>query len=527
MPSRRFLARPALFAALMLAARSAVAAPDQFLPVTDRLETEWRVLELYADSSVTAHVRLPHRNSGPSQFVEWIGPEPAPARFTRPGARDVALARIDRAIHRDAPADFTGPDAPHSTPRLLQWHDADGARLEASVGLEGERAATRAGGVTDARWLDGSGVHVRAALQVDRWLAFSHLAFGELRGVRAFSDPLVANSDVAVSTEESYLAYTAGRRWSAQIGRSRWAWGPGEEGSLLLSRTSAPITGLMLHARLEGLRADAFVLSATVEPGLGEQLAAHRLEWQPRDGLRLGASEAARYHAGGWQGVYLAGVIPYAIAQKLLDQDHHDPAGLLRNNVMLSLDGSWRIAEGSRAYGEVLIDDLHARSAATPNKYGWQVGWDGAGEALALPLAWNVEFTRLSRYVYTSFFGRAFEAQGAPLGFPTGPDARRLRVRVTANPSVDWQVSAIASRTDKGENDLEEPFVPGDPVPPVGVLAGVVERTRTLEGELRAFPASGIDLAIRFGRAWSENAGHVPGLDPAAWTGTFAFRLTR
>ena len=51
--------------------------------------------------------------------------------------------------------------------------------------------------------------------------------------------------------------------------------------------------------------------------------------------------------------------------------------GNARNNVELSFDASWRPADGTRLYAEMLLDDVHARTADVPNKYGWQVGADG------------------------------------------------------------------------------------------------------------------------------------------------------
>ena len=271
-------------------------------------------------------------------------------------------------------------------------------------------------------------------------------------------------------------------------------------------------------------------LAADLQGLLGrwpEATAAHRLEWRPAAWARVGVAEAARYHAGGWQGVYLAGAIPYAVAQRLLDREHSDSTGSLRNNVMMSADVSLRVADGSRLYGELLLDDVHARTAAFPNKYGWQAGWSGTGEIGEMRLDWNTEYTWLSRYVYTSSFGRSYVAQDLPLGFPAGPDSRTFRARVSCDPAVDWQLAMVASRTRTGEGGLEHPFVPGTPVPDVATLAGTVEQVRSLECAVRWWPASGVDVSLRAGREWIANAGHVTGADVRRWRGTLAFALTR
>lgn len=519
----RRAAAPVFALALALVPR-AQAAPGEYLPVGDPLEAELRVLDLYAPSPAAGRLLLPSLNSRPLRRLELMG---AGAPVPMGGSRGIAIVRLERALRRDATTAFASDAPPRPTPRLVQRQWPGEQRLEFSAGLIGEAAWTDADSEDRSRLADGSGLHLLATAQVDRWLAHAHVWLGQLRDVTAFSDALVADTDLAASTEDSWISYQGGAAWSLQLGRSRWHWGPGEEGSLLLSKTSAPLSGMMLHARLEPLRADASLFSATTSPGRGEQLAAHRLEWQPLDGVRLGVAEAARYHAGGWQGLYVSGLVPYSIVQRLLDQDGRDSTGASRNNVMVSADACVRVADGSRVYGELLVDDLHAKFASVPNKLAFQLGWDGTGDLHGTRLTWNVEYTRLSRYVYTSYFGRAFTAQERPLGFPTGPDAARFRVRASWDPDADWQLTAVASRTRQGEGGLAAAFVPGGPVPDVFSFAGIAETARALEGTVRWWPAGGVDCSLSAGREWRENAGHVEGATRAAWRGSLALRLVR
>ncbi len=519
--SRRFVAALALAAACVA---PATASPLEYLPVGDPLEAELRVLDLYAPAPEPGRLLLPHADAHPVRFADLMGTAAAvPVR----GARAITVARIERALARDATATFPPADVRGATPRLFQRAYPDNGRVEVSTGLEGRGLFTDAAGADRTRWADGSGVHLRGTAQTDRWTAHAHLWVGELRDVTSYSDALVANSNVALTTEDSWLSYDGGAAWDFQIGRSRWAWGPGEEGSLLLSRTAAPLSGMMLHLRIAPLRADAFVFNATTRPGRGEQLAAHRLEWQPADGVRLGLAEAARYHASGWMGLYVSGVVPYSVVQRLLDQDAGGATDTLRNNVLISADAAVRIADGSRAYGEIVIDDLHLRTGSVPNRLGFQLGWDGTGDVRGTRVTWNAEYTRLSRFVYTSSYGRDYTAQGMPIGFPIGPDAGRFRARVGWDPDADWQLTAIATRTVRGESGLDVPFVAGSPVPPAFEYAGTRETTRTLEGALRYWPATGVDVALSAGREWVEDAGHVAGASRADWRGSLSVRLVR
>jgi opacity protein-like surface antigen len=504
-------------------ARMANASPLEFIAVRDPFMAELRVLECYDLPADSGRYRLPHFNTWPLQRLELMGDGPPPLQGTL--VRSLVAERLERELQRDAMGAFATYQARLSTPRVFQraWPGDD--RAELSLGLEGAFDMSRLDGDIDTQWRDGSGVHVRAGAQVDRWLAFMHLALGKLENASSFTDVLVQNTDIAAQTDEAYLSYSAGTHWSATMGRQRFAWGPGEQGSLLLSRTAAPFTALYLHLRINALRADGFSINATSDPGRGEQFAAHRIEWQPSSGLRLGVAEAARYLANGWEAVYVASVIPYSLAQRILQQEG-DSTGA-RNNIELSFDASWRPADGTRLYAEVLFDDLHAKSAATPNKYGWQVGADGAWTHGFTRLTWNTEYTWLSRYTYTSFFGREFTAQGLPIGFPTGPDSRRLRVRTSWDPRVAWQLTGVVSRTWKGENDFDEPFIPGSPVPDVGQLEGIVQTTDEASGVLRWWPASGVDLAVSLGFQRLQNANHVSGDEQTGLTGSIAFRLVR
>jgi hypothetical protein len=517
------LARHGLWAVgLLLAAhRGAVAAPDAFVPVGDPLEAELRILDLTSPGESPQRVLLPHLHTRPLQWRVLQGPG-APSDLGDP-LRAISLVRLERALGRHALPAFAPHPVERSTPFL--WRSAaDDQSFELSLGVEGRGETDR----FDSRFTSGSGAQARIAAAFDHWLIYSHLLLGQVDGARTFADPVVPGSDVIVHTEDTYLAYTGNQgRWGARIGRSRWHWGPGEEAALAISKTSPAFTGLAMHARLEPLRADAIALSGTLDQAAGEQLAAHRLEWQPAGRLRVGLTETARYHAPGWQPLYVVGVIPYILVQRLEAQDAPDSAAALRNNVMVSLDLAWRPVTGTRLYGELLVDDLHSKTSENPNKYAFQIGWDGVGAIGRTRMSWGGEYTRLTRYVYTSFFGRAYEAQGRPIGYPTGPDARRLSLRGAWDLDADWQLAARVAQTDQGEGTLDRPYVPGTPKGGPLSFEGVVERTRAGQFGVRWWPASGVDLAAWAGYRWTDNADHVAGNTRETPTAAIEMRLTR
>ena len=215
------------------------------------------------------------------------------------------------------------------------------------------------------------------------------------------------------------------------------------------------------------------------------------------------------------------------LVQRLEVQSEPDSSATLRNNVVMSFDMAWRVAEGTRVYGELLLDDIHARDGKYPNKFAYQAGWEGAGLIAGQRVTWGGEWTRVKRYVYTSYFGRDYVVAGKSLGFPTGPDARRIRLRAAWDPDVDWTVFAVATHNDKGENDLDEPFIPGTGQSRSSQFEGVVETTRDLEMGVRYWPASGVYVSASGGYRWIDNAAHVVGANTRTAIATVEVRLDR
>ena len=497
--------------ALAAAYRSARATPLDFIPVGDPIEAELRVLDVLgtADS-------LPHLGMRPLQVAELPS-------FAVPstGAAAIARARLRRALARDRAT----PDAvPGGTPRFFQRSYPADQRAEASVGLEASGAIARE---RDPDFTSPSGLHVRLGAQVERWSLHTHLIVGHVAQGLKFAPSVFHRNDAVLHSEETYVAYTGAENlWSMQLGRTRWQWGPGDEAGLLLSMTSAPLTGMALHFGIRPLRADGTILSATIDEISHQQFAAHRLEWQPTDGVRLGIAEAARYKSERWEPLYAIGLLPYSLGQNLLVHDGPDSVEALRNNVQAAADVAWRVTPGQRVYGELLIDDLRTNRAAIVSKYGYLLGWEGV-ISVAGRVTWGLEYARLTRFVDTSFFGEPFTAQGIPLGYPTGPDSRRMRLRATWDPSVAWQVFGTAARTDAGESGLDRAFHPGDPLENVTRFLGVVEHTTQAELGLRYWPAAGIDLAAAAQVRRVENASHVPGARHTEPGGELRVRIVR
>jgi hypothetical protein len=498
--------------ALAVAPSSTRATPLDFIPVGDPIEDELRVLDVLGSTDSLAHLGI-----RPLQVAEL----PSFTDSARGTAAAITETRLRRALANDRA--YADP-VPGRSPRLFQRSYPDDQRVESSAALEGSGAAARGRGPD---FTSPSGLHVRLGAQVDRWSLHTHLLVGHVTQGLRFAPPVLGHNDAVLHSEEAYLGYTgAGARWSMQLGRSRWHWGPGEDAGLLLSKTSAPLTGMAFHFGIRPLHADGTILSATIDQISHQQLAAHRLEWQPSSGVRLGIAEAVRYRSERWEPLYAIGVLPYALGQNLLVHDGPDSVAALRNNVQAAVDAAVRLAPGQRVYAELLIDDLRTNDAAIVSKYGYLAGWESAISAFGR-VTWGLELSRLTRFVYTSSFGEPFTAQGIPLGDPDGPDSRRVRLRAAWDTSVAWQVFGLASRTDLGESGLGRTFHPGDPYEKVDRFLGVVEHTTQAELGIRWWPAAGIDVATGAVFRRIDNADHVAGARHIEPGGELRLRLVR
>lgn len=494
--------------ALLLAlwALPAASTPVDYMPLGSPPYAELRILDCYHSDSLRGRFRLPHLNTLPIQPIELQGLGP-PVTSPSP-VIGISLARLERAMGRDRVPLFAPHPVYQSTPRIYNGV-ADDQVLQISAGFSGAGLSREN---APPIIVSGSGLVGRISMGIERLAAYSEYVVGRIENARAFSDPIIPDNDLIVLPDDTYLSFTEELgRWSARFGRGRWHLGPGQEGSLVLSQTSPTLTGLAFRANLRPLRADLIAISATLKQAAGEQLAAHRFEWQPMDWMRVGVSEAARYHGTGWKPLYLVGAIPYVIVQRLERQYEVDSLRSVRNNVLTAADLTLRLFPGFRGYGEILIDDIHARSGKLPNKIGYQFGWDGAFALGSGRILHGAELTRLTRYVYTSFFGRDYVVDDRSIGYPYGPDLRRVMLRAGWDPNVDWNFTVRATHTDKGENDLDEPFLPNSPRVDAFQFEGVVENLRDVEGSVTWGPASGVELGITVGKSWTRNAGHVAG----------------
>ena len=111
------------------------------------------------------------------------------------------------------------------------------------------------------------------------------------------------------------------------------------------------------------------------------------------------------------------------------------------------------------------------------------------------------------------------------VGDERGPGSGALQHGIGRRSRAVHQIDP--ARTDRGENTLDQPFVPGSPKVEASTFQGVVERTREFDAGVRWWPAGGVDLALSAGYRWVDDAAHVPGARDRSARAAFEVRLTR
>jgi len=309
-------------------------------------------------------------------------------------------------------------------------------------------------------------------------------------------------------------------------------WGPGRTGTLGLGDASRALNYLALRKRTGRFDLTSFV--ATLDYGDEEMLAGHRLEVQASENLVLGIAEQVRFRTFQQVPIYFLAFYPYTFVEKVVNGDTAAPTDW-RNNVMLSVDGDWMPAPGTRVYGEFLLDDWSFSSDRKPAQLAYQLGMSRCGFGPLRGLLLTAEITKVHRYTYSQA-RRAheegetespgvldFEHNGYCLGHPLGPDSEGylLAAAYDASPATRWEVSLEIRR--HGELELGQGWSTGDPVPATFPLSGVVEtRTRFMLG-CRWYPAqlAGSEISVGGGLRKVSNAGHVEGED-RNWAGILA-----
>ena len=285
-----------------------------------------------------------------------------------------------------------------------------------------------------------------------------------------------------------------GRLFEARAGRDRQRWGFARSALMIsnyatdydhieLRWTLGPVSLQSLYARFLDVQQGS---DGLVPQRYG---AFHRVAVRPGAGFELEAFEGVYFgdrNDDGRSGFELAYVVPFQL-YRAVERDLGSP-----DNVMLGGGLAWRPVPGVRLYAQGLLDELTAArffEDAWTNKWGFVTGFQlvdpgipGVGRLRDTEV--QVEYGRVRPYVYAHFDSlTAAVHYGDVMGFPAGPNASDLNVRLAHRPHPDVQLSADLSYTVRGRNADSlnfgaDPYVPyTDRVPePNATLQGIRQR---------------------------------------------------
>jgi hypothetical protein len=508
-----FAAAVLVAAALHASAGAGTLAPEMLDPGDPSWEDFWRLELSGALPAGSTNLRPIPRG----EAAAWIaGASENPlvgsefARLRRSFAREIRRSGAP-VSERETPATIrlAGEAAPDD-PAL------DGARSELRIGptlsfqTRGGDGRTVLGDSTRAGLygvlLYGTGTAIQGELFI-----------GEIRNGRSIGDPLIAHTDILYFSENVGVAFAA-RDLRVRLARARHRWGPAPGSSLLLDGAAPPVNFLEWNLSLPArIRFSSWTGSLNVSEKRG--IAAHRIDIPISRDLAIGLSEGVRYAGGPEHPLYLLGLLPYTLVQRLDEQDTADPATreAQRNNVLAAIDAVWRPRGGWLTYVEALVDDLPAATNDTPPRVGGRIGVATLARIAGVPVEIGVEGTKVGRYVYSVDYGNGCECgwghQGFPLGEPNGPDREAVQVWAKRSVSRDHRLEARAIVANKGAGRFGEAWTPGvdgsdHPTRDALRLTPPVERRRSLAVGWRWDPRDNFFVDVRATAARIRNAGN-------------------
>lgn len=306
-------------------------------------------------------------------------------------------------------------------------------------------------------------------------------------------------------------------------GVASFKWGPGRNGSLMLSGAADPMP--VAGYRLEEERADYIRFAGLMERDGNRVLIGHRLNYQPTPWLRVGISETAVLSGDPSALFYFPfpGLPMYAL-QHVAYQ--HDSRRGNDANVSIGADLVLEFG-GTEVYGELLIDDAQGTLSSRDHVPDF-IGVLGGLEVQRAMGEWivtgNAEYTRINNYVYSHRVpDNCYTYHEVGLGHPLGPDADAVVLTVRAEaPGVVGEFKASYER--HGEGHIGSPWRSEFGKDYV-FLSGVVEKIARLELAVERRITGGVWVTAGAGLVRAENRGNAEGADWSGWRAGLGLKL--
>ena len=301
---------------------------------------------------------------------------------------------------------------------------------------------------------------------------------------------------IAISDNFSFLPDNIGiSDFSLQAGRDYMRWGPGYQGSLILTDNPPAFDMFKYSGTIdlnnsgESMAKINFTKFFSLLDTLDEQnryFSGQRLEYKPIPALTLGLTETAiiSYDSSLLFLNPLPFIPPYYITRWIADV--LEQSSEINSNV--GVDMELNFYPGIKLYGEWMADDfiLTPKTNPYPNRTGFL-----AGAYFADPLGkgntdFRIEYTHINNYVYFSTHPwQDHLYQGEYIGHTLGPDADQLYLELTHCLSDRLKLSLSYNQERHGEGQAGIPL-PSDPVIANEniFLSGITEKQQAYQTEL-------------------------------------------
>lgn len=189
---------------------------------------------------------------------------------------------------------------------------------------------------------------------------------------------------------------------------------------------------------------------------------------------------------------------------------------------MASMDVTCHVGLGITSYGELLIDDLATEDRTMPDRLGYQIGMRLDRKLEDMTAHARIEYTRVRRFTYATYYGQNFTYRGRPLGFALGPDVGVLWAEGSLDLSRDWSIRSTAEFANEGEGEVGDAWQPSDGYLPNSGLSGTVEHNREIWAELTWLPREQTSVSFGIGHQTIRNPAHIPDQRQSAFLGRLA-----
>jgi len=233
-----------------------------------------------------------------------------------------------------------------------------------------------------------------------------------------------------------------------QFGRDQAQWGPGYQGSMMLSAQNPLFDMLRIRANFKRFQFTS-IHGKLNSSAAQKYLAAHRIEFRVLPWLFLAGSESVVYGNRGIEWQYLNPIMPYHIAEHHLGD---------KDNNTLSVDLTMFPWPGHKVYGELFLDDF--TTSENPftyfgNKFAFLTGYHWANPLSLANLDIRVEYARVEPYVYTHHVPvNVYQHYDRIIGHWLGPDSDQLYFEAGYLFNRDMKLNVIAERIRDGEGDV-------------------------------------------------------------------------